>query len=113
MRAYLKHNLAHIFLQLIPAGAALHRNNVNLALYLGQRGGIQRQRGIKQSKNLAGGELMAQYGMLRDYRLTDAAEDIRGSKLYGLNDEKLGVIDDVIFDHSTGVNARSGTFNLR
>ncbi len=46
---------------------------------------------------------MAQYGMLRDYRLTDAAEDIRGSKLYGLNDEKLGVIDDVIFDHSTGV----------
>jgi PRC-barrel domain len=46
---------------------------------------------------------MAQYGMLRDYRFTDAAEDIRGSKLYGLNDEKLGKIDDVIFDHSTGI----------
>jgi sporulation protein YlmC with PRC-barrel domain len=45
---------------------------------------------------------MAQYGMLRDYRFTDAAEDIRGSKLYGLNDEHLGKIDDVIFDHSTG-----------
>lgn len=45
---------------------------------------------------------MAQYGMLRDYRFTDAAEDIRGAKLYGLNDEKLGKIDDVIFDHSTG-----------
>ncbi len=45
---------------------------------------------------------MAQCGMLRDYRFTDAAEDIRGSKLYGLNDEKLGKIDDVIFDHSTG-----------
>jgi sporulation protein YlmC with PRC-barrel domain len=45
---------------------------------------------------------MAQYGMLRDYRLADAAEDIRGSKLYGLNDEKLGKIDDVIFDYSTG-----------
>jgi uncharacterized protein YrrD len=28
--------------------------------------------------------------------------DIRGSKLYGLNDEKLGKIDDVIFDHGTG-----------
>ncbi len=42
---------------------------------------------------------MAQYGMLRDYRFTEAAEDIRGSKLYGLNDEKLGKIDDVIFDH--------------
>jgi sporulation protein YlmC with PRC-barrel domain len=46
--------------------------------------------------------LMAQQGMLRDYRFTDAAEDIRGSKLYGRNDEKLGKIDDVIFDHSSG-----------
>ena len=46
---------------------------------------------------------MAQYGMLRDYRFTDAAEDIRGATLYGLNDEKLGKIDDVIFDHATGV----------
>jgi len=45
---------------------------------------------------------MAQCGMLRDYRFTNDAEDIRGSKLYGLNDEKLGKIDDVIFDHSTG-----------
>jgi hypothetical protein len=45
---------------------------------------------------------MAQHGMLRDYRFTDTAEDIRGSKLYGLNDEKLGKIDDVIFDHSSG-----------
>jgi hypothetical protein len=45
---------------------------------------------------------MAQYGLLGDYRFTEAAEDIRGSKLYGLNDEKLGKIDDVIFDHSTG-----------
>lgn len=46
---------------------------------------------------------MAHYGMLRDYRLADVAEDIRGSKLYGLNDEKLGKIDDVIFDYSTGL----------
>jgi sporulation protein YlmC with PRC-barrel domain len=45
---------------------------------------------------------MAQCGMLRDYRFTNDAEDIRGSKLYGLSDEKLGKIDDVIFDHSTG-----------
>lgn len=46
---------------------------------------------------------MAHYGTLRDTRIsTDAAEDIRGSHLYGLNDEKLGKIDDVIFDHSTG-----------
>ena len=46
---------------------------------------------------------MAHYGILRETRFTEAAEDIRGSHLYGLNDEKLGKIDDVIFDHSTGV----------
>jgi hypothetical protein len=46
---------------------------------------------------------MAKYGTLRDYRFTEAAEDIRGSKLYGLNDENLGKIDDVIFDHFTGL----------
>lgn len=45
---------------------------------------------------------MAHYGTLKDARVTDAANDIRGSHLYGLNDEKLGKIDDVIFDHSTG-----------
>ncbi len=45
---------------------------------------------------------MSRYGMLRDYCLAEAAEDIRGAKLYGLNDEKLGKIDDVIFDYSTG-----------
>ena len=43
---------------------------------------------------------MAHYGTLRDMRFADASEDIRGSQLYGLNDEKLGKIDDVIFDHS-------------
>ena len=46
---------------------------------------------------------MANYGMLRNYRFTDEAEDIRGSKLYGLDDEKLGKIDDVIFDNTTGL----------
>jgi hypothetical protein len=46
---------------------------------------------------------MAQHGMLRDYRFTDGVEDIRGSKLYGLSDQKLGKIDDVIFDYSTGL----------
>ncbi len=43
---------------------------------------------------------MAHYGTLKDVRF--ATEDIRGAHLYGLNDEKLGKIDDVIFDHSTG-----------
>jgi len=46
---------------------------------------------------------MARHGMLRDYRFPDVAEDIRGSKLYGLKDEKLGKIDDVIFDYFTGL----------
>lgn len=45
---------------------------------------------------------MAHYGTLKDIRFADAADDIRGSHLYGLNDDKLGKIDDVIFDHSTG-----------
>ncbi|HEX4783163.1 MAG TPA: PRC-barrel domain-containing protein [Candidatus Sulfotelmatobacter sp.] len=45
---------------------------------------------------------MAHYGTLKDISVADAADDIRGSHLYGLNDEKLGKIDDVIFDHSTG-----------
>lgn len=48
---------------------------------------------------------MTHYGTLRDYRFTnvdEATDDIRGSKVYGPIDEKLGKIDDVIFDHSTG-----------
>jgi sporulation protein YlmC with PRC-barrel domain len=46
---------------------------------------------------------MAHYGTLNDANISDAAQDIRGSNLYGLNDEKLGKLDDVIFDHSTGL----------
>jgi sporulation protein YlmC with PRC-barrel domain len=46
---------------------------------------------------------MANYGMLRNYQFADAAEDIRGATLYGFGDEKLGKIQDVIFDHTTGV----------
>ena len=48
---------------------------------------------------------MAHYGTLGDYRFSDteeAASDIRGSKVYGPNDEQLGKIDDVIFDSATG-----------
>jgi len=47
---------------------------------------------------------MAHYGTLRDYRFSDVetADDIRGSSVYGRDDEKLGKIDDVIFDHATG-----------
>jgi hypothetical protein len=47
---------------------------------------------------------MPHYGLLKDYRFDDAgtADDIRGAAIYGRNEEKLGKIDDVIFDHSTG-----------
>jgi sporulation protein YlmC with PRC-barrel domain len=48
---------------------------------------------------------MAHYGTLQDFRFSDpqaASEDIRGAHVYGRNDDKLGKIDDVIFDHSSG-----------
>jgi sporulation protein YlmC with PRC-barrel domain len=45
---------------------------------------------------------MAHYGLLREYRFSDEVDDIRGATLYGTDDEKIGKIDDVIFDHSSG-----------
>jgi uncharacterized protein YrrD len=47
---------------------------------------------------------MSHYGLLRDYRFEDlnTTDDIRGAHVYGRDDEKLGKIDDVIFNHSTG-----------
>ena len=45
---------------------------------------------------------MAHLGTLHNYRFEDQADDIRGSKLYGRDEEKLGTIEDVIFDHSSG-----------
>ncbi|MBV9072778.1 MAG: PRC-barrel domain-containing protein [Acidobacteria bacterium] len=44
---------------------------------------------------------MAHLGTLRDYRFDDQANDIRGAALYGRDNEKLGTIKDVVFDHST------------
>ena len=44
---------------------------------------------------------MAHYGILRSVSI-EGVDDIRGSHLYTYNDEKLGKIDDVIFDHSNG-----------
>lgn len=45
---------------------------------------------------------MAHLGTLRDFRFDNQADDIRGAVLYGRDNQKLGKIDDVIFDHSTG-----------
>jgi len=44
---------------------------------------------------------VAHYGILGETKFADAGEDIRGAHLYGINDEKLGKIDDVIFDHTS------------
>src|SRR5215467_9700932 len=46
---------------------------------------------------------MTHYGTLNEYRFEGReVDDIRGAKVYGLEDEKLGKIDDVVFDHSSG-----------
>lgn len=48
---------------------------------------------------------MTRYGTLGDYRFSnteEAAGDIRGAKIYGRGDDKLGEIDDVVFDEVTG-----------
>jgi uncharacterized protein YrrD len=44
---------------------------------------------------------MPHYGILRDYKFEDV-QDVRGAEVYGVNNEKLGTIADVIFDHSSG-----------
>jgi sporulation protein YlmC with PRC-barrel domain len=45
---------------------------------------------------------MAHLGILRDYAFSDSpTADVRGANVYGLNHEKLGKIDDVIFDHAS------------
>jgi len=45
---------------------------------------------------------MAFYTTLRNYQFEPrVADDIRGSTVRGLNDDKLGKIDDVIFDPNT------------
>ena len=47
---------------------------------------------------------MAHVGRLHGQRFTSGSEldEIRGSNVYGLEDKKLGKIDDVIFDHISG-----------
>jgi sporulation protein YlmC with PRC-barrel domain len=45
---------------------------------------------------------MPHYGTLRDTKLKQDPDDLRGAEVYGVNDEKLGKIDDVIFDHGSG-----------
>ena len=45
---------------------------------------------------------MPHYGTLHDFSFGKDIDDIRGSALYGVDNDKLGKIDDIIFDHATG-----------
>jgi sporulation protein YlmC with PRC-barrel domain len=45
---------------------------------------------------------MPHYGTLHDIAFQQDIDDIRGTALYGVNDHKLGKIQDVIFDHGSG-----------
>lgn len=45
---------------------------------------------------------MSHSGTLHGIVFDKDIDDIRGTTLYGINDEKLGKIDDVIFEHDTG-----------
>ncbi len=45
---------------------------------------------------------MPHYGTLRETKFQHDADDLRGAEVYGVNDEKLGKVDDVIFDHASG-----------
>jgi PRC-barrel domain len=45
---------------------------------------------------------MPHYATLNDYQFKDRVDDLRGCNLYGVDDNKLGTIDDVIFEHGSG-----------
>jgi sporulation protein YlmC with PRC-barrel domain len=45
---------------------------------------------------------MPHYGTLNDVAASTEIDDIKGTTVYGLEDEKIGKIDDVIVDHDTG-----------
>lgn len=44
---------------------------------------------------------MAHIGSLREFKFKQDVDDIRGANLYGKGNEKLGTVEDVIFDHAT------------
>ncbi len=46
---------------------------------------------------------MPHFRTLRDIQFANREDDIRGATLYGVDNEKLGKIDDVIFEHASGV----------
>lgn len=45
---------------------------------------------------------MPHFGTLHDFAFNKDIDDIRGTELYGVSDDKLGKIEDLIFDHTSG-----------
>jgi hypothetical protein len=97
---YLKHNVQKPVI--LFSRLAVRVDKPNFVRYTSHARVASKSCGMRFTETPREDDLMAQCGILRDYRFTNAAEDIRGSKVYGLNDEKLGKIDDVIFDHASG-----------
>jgi sporulation protein YlmC with PRC-barrel domain len=46
-------------------------------------------------------DFMAHYGTLGDHRFAEDVQDIRDANVYGQEGERVGNLDDVIFDHET------------
>ena len=44
---------------------------------------------------------MAHYASLGDHRFAKDIQDVRGARVYGVEGEEIGNVDDVIFDHET------------
>lgn len=45
---------------------------------------------------------MPHFHTLNDFRFKETEEDVRGADIYDVNNDKLGKIDDVVFEHGTG-----------
>ncbi len=45
---------------------------------------------------------MAHYATLAEYRFSDDVRDIRGARVYDPDDQNIGKVADVMFDHDTG-----------
>ncbi len=45
---------------------------------------------------------MAHYAMLDEYHFAAEADDIRGANLYSADNQKIGKVKDVVFDHGSG-----------
>src|SRR5581483_5622881 len=56
---------------------------------------------LSHSTNQQGSDFMAHFGNLGSRQVSGDVQDIRGTVLRDSNDQKLGTVDDLIFDHDT------------